>query len=77
MRFGRDGGNQLLVESDSTLYARVFCISEKPVVKPLPPSEPLTAGIESYSRNEHKVQLVQGNGRGGGGGLEDTEAPKG
>src|SRR5688572_21272817 len=75
--FGRDGGNQLLVESDSTLYARVVCISEKPVVKPLPPSEPLTAGIESYSRDQHKVQLVQQEHGGGGGGFKHAEAPEG
>jgi hypothetical protein len=77
VRFGRDGGDQLLVESDSTLYARVVCISEKPVVKPLPPTKPLTAGIESYSRHQHKVQLVQRKHRRGGGGFEHAETTEG
>ena len=77
MRFGRDGGDQLLVESDSTLYARVVCCSEKPVVKPLSAPEPITAGIESYSRNKHKVQLVQRKHRRGGGGLEHAETTEG
>src|SRR5688572_30293538 len=77
VRFGRNSGDDLFIRSDPTLDAiNAVHVREEPVIKPFAPTQPPAAGVESYSRYEDKVQLVQWQNRGTGGRLENAEGAR-